>query len=304
MLNYEYELADQHDQFPSIDPNSNDERVCKNSNRMFDAIEYVKAKCTELKRKPVYLFSFIVTIQMLWIVGLTVQVNSSSCAQSIKDLQMSLQKNQEPSLQPNEVRIGSEATDDIRIMGKKIWFEDSKEIDINEVPTTSSREWSQSDLQITVGTKITWTWTSNENLVEASENYAVKSSPAFSSGAIRHGGTLSYIFETPGTFFFVSENTASMRGKVSVIGSYIEDGSLSVSNLSVGGDLSVGGSFSAGTIPGTIHSYQIARNSPSYVTCPTGTSAISATTGTSSYSSSYFHNSYNGTARQFGLNFL
>mmetsp|Transcript_26498 Transcript_26498/g.34839 ORF Transcript_26498/g.34839 Transcript_26498/m.34839 type:complete len:403 (-) Transcript_26498:85-1293(-) len=154
----------------------------------------------------------------------------------------------ESSQDQDEIIVGSGSTKNIRLIGRKIWFEDSKEIQIHEIPTPTSREWSENFVEITVGTKITWTWTSNENLVEASENFAVKNDPAFSSGAIQHGGAVSYIFETPGTYYFVSENTASMRGTVVVSGTYMESGSLSVT------DITVTGTYYGANIPNTIHS--------------------------------------------------
>mmetsp|Transcript_3259 Transcript_3259/g.4272 ORF Transcript_3259/g.4272 Transcript_3259/m.4272 type:complete len:353 (+) Transcript_3259:71-1129(+) len=325
MRNFQY--AGKNDQFSSIDLNN--EEVVHNSyrNRISDAAMNAQAKCAQLfsNRKPFFILGFIVIIQMLWILGLTIQVSSlphlaqklEVYAKTVEDLQTSLQsahskiestnskfqdlerefaamkekensgtqilptevpplqqQTEAPSYQPtqallqqNEVRVGSETTETLRLSGNTIWFQDSKEIEIHEVPTSTSREWSQSYVNVTVGTKVTWTWTSNENLVEAAENYAVKADPSFSSGVIQYGGTLSHTFETPGTYFFVSENTASMRGKVVVTGSFIQDGTLSINNVNVRG------SFIGARVPGTIHSFSV-RSSSSYYNypCPEGTS--------------------------------
>mmetsp|Transcript_1042 Transcript_1042/g.1349 ORF Transcript_1042/g.1349 Transcript_1042/m.1349 type:complete len:346 (-) Transcript_1042:133-1170(-) len=322
-----YEIADQSDKLPSIDPNDEEEKENNNTtSRLLDTALELRTKFAQHYQKPVFILVFLAIVQVLWIFGLTIKVNSfphkmEIYSKTIEDLRISLetadskisdlerafyfnkgetetlvpttqQQTEAPSLVQDEVIVGSDITNNLRLNGRKIWFQDSKEIEINEVPTPTAREWSNNNIEITVGTTITWIWTSNENLVEASENYAVKSNPTFSSGAIQHGGALSYTFETSGTYFFVSENTASMRGKIVVKAVYIENGTLTVPNINISKDgalsvpnINLSGAYSGINLPGTLHSFVIVNSQ--VAPCPEGTTAITASTSISSYSSAY-----------------
>mmetsp|Transcript_31006 Transcript_31006/g.40949 ORF Transcript_31006/g.40949 Transcript_31006/m.40949 type:complete len:330 (-) Transcript_31006:438-1427(-) len=231
----------------------------------------------------------IILLQMIWILGLTIHVqllsnkinnnaltqqmatyldlmgllNNSiqSNAVKIETIESSLGTEGEVSTQMSisgtEVRVGSDGTDDIRLLGNKVWFEQAHtHIQINELVKESFTEWSTQSLEINVGTTVTWHWRSNENIVEASENYAVKNNPSFFSGALQTYGELTHKFETPGIYYFMSENSESLRGNITVKGFYVEAGNLHFPGYIEAEQINVKSLKVEGSnnIPGTVHS--------------------------------------------------
>jgi len=189
-------------------------------------------------------------VLILWNIALTVRVlalnskqtltNSvllSSDEEKIQVLEKKIETLEEfIEHKANQIKIGSGSTGNLRLEGGTIWFQESKEVQLTEEPTSTSRQWSESSLKILVGTAVKWTWMSNENVVEATESYSIPSHPRFKSGNLQDGGSFTYTFEEPGTYYFVSENTAAMRGSVTVEGFYTNSG-----DLHIPGDLYLGG---------------------------------------------------------------
>jgi len=163
-----------------------------------------------------------------------------------------------------DIRIGSGTTENIRISSNNILVQGYSTIQISEVTETDARVWSQPTLDILVGTTVTWTWTSYENVVQSNEAYVAMTNPIFTSGELQKGGSYSLLFEETGVFYFMSENSLTLRTKVTVTGFSIKSGSVSVpQSLSVGKSLLV-----AGTPIVPIRSFCVERTNTSKNCCP------------------------------------
>jgi len=163
-----------------------------------------------------------------------------------------------------DIRIGSATTENIRISSNNIFIQGYSTIQLSEVTETDARVWSQPTLDILVGTTVTWTWTTYENVVQSNEAYVAMTNPLFTSGELQKGGSYSLLFEETGVFYFMSENSLTLRTKVTVTGFSIKAGSVSVpQSLSVGKSLSVGGTP---IIP--IRSFCVERTDTSENCCP------------------------------------
>ena len=80
-----------------------------------------------------------------------------------------------------------------------------------------SRMWSPSALTVRVGDTVTWTWSTNENVIEATEEFGESTEPLFTSGDLRTGGTYSRKFEEPGVLRFISQNSMGLHGTITVL---------------------------------------------------------------------------------------
>jgi len=141
-----------------------------------------------------------------------------------------------------DIRIGSDSTESIRISSEKIFFQDCSIIELTEITSTDARVWSQPTLDILVGTTVTWTWTTYENVVQSNEAYVAMSNPTYTSGELQKGGAYSLLFEETGVFYFMSENSLTLRTKVTVTAFSIVGGNISIpDSLSVAKSLSVAG---------------------------------------------------------------
>ena len=80
-----------------------------------------------------------------------------------------------------------------------------------------SRAWSPSALTVRVGDTVSWTWSTNENVIDATEQFGESTELLFSSGDLRTGGTFSRKFENPGVFRFISQNSMGLHGTITVL---------------------------------------------------------------------------------------
>lgn len=73
-------------------------------------------------------------------------------------------------------------------------------------------------VEIYVGDTVTWRWSSLQNIAQADSNFeAIHTTPgAFFSGSLVVAGSYSLRFDTPGTFYYKSQNTASLTGTIVV----------------------------------------------------------------------------------------
>ena len=56
-----------------------------------------------------------------------------------------------------------------------------------------------------MGDTVTFTWSTNENIIEADSTFNPLSNPSFSSGTLSLGGSYSHVFTAPGTHYFMSQ---------------------------------------------------------------------------------------------------
>ena len=80
-----------------------------------------------------------------------------------------------------------------------------------------SRVWAPSTLRVRVGDTVQWTWSTNENVIEATEEFGESTEPLFCSGDLQTAGTFSHKFEKPGVFRFISQNSMGLHGTITVL---------------------------------------------------------------------------------------
>ncbi len=92
----------------------------------------------------------------------------------------------------------------------------SKEnIIISEVTMSGIRQWDVPLYKAYVGDVITWTWTTNENIISCDSNLdIIVDNPVLNSGNLEVNGQYSYTFDLAGTYYYTSQNSAGLSGVV------------------------------------------------------------------------------------------
>jgi plastocyanin len=91
------------------------------------------------------------------------------------------------------------------------------------------RMWTHRSYSIYASDSIRWEWTSNENIVSTDSNGVPDENPNIHSGVLSLGGSFAMQFTVPGTYYYGSENSQTMGGKVTVM----EGPSISLSRESI-----------------------------------------------------------------------
>lgn len=104
-----------------------------------------------------------------------------------------------------------------RLHGERLSFESRRTVQVVELDGQTP-SWSPDSMQIYVGDTVTWTWSSVQNVAQTDSSYQTLPTAGsdFYSGAPVLGGAFSLRFDSPGTFYYKSQNTASMLGTVEV----------------------------------------------------------------------------------------
>ena len=91
---------------------------------------------------------------------------------------------------------------------------------LTEIFKDGQRVWSEPYYAVNVGDSVTWNWNTIENIVSADSSYKILdgSSRLIYSGKLdtKIPGSFTFKFEIPGTYYYASENSQSMRGFIKV----------------------------------------------------------------------------------------
>jgi hypothetical protein len=77
--------------------------------------------------------------------------------------------------------------------------------DYHQPITQNNWVWSSDVIDCHMGDTVTFTWSTNENIIEADSMFNPMSNPSFSSGTLSLGGSYSHVFTAPGTYYFMSQ---------------------------------------------------------------------------------------------------
>jgi plastocyanin len=113
----------------------------------------------------------------------------------------------------------------LRVDVEKIVFSASRDYAVSEKIANSKRIWSPEGITVYVGDTVTWTWTTNENIVSCNKEGDIfpPGSPyrTLNSGAITGSsaapGTYSFRFTESGQYRYTSENSQTLSGVVVVL---------------------------------------------------------------------------------------
>jgi plastocyanin len=94
----------------------------------------------------------------------------------------------------------------------EISFQTPKAVLIAQKTVEGTRTWSPKTTEIYVGDTAQWSWDTNENIVESSSSFTPMAQPRFASGVLALKGSFAHTAKQPGTYYFASENTATMTG--------------------------------------------------------------------------------------------
>lgn len=101
---------------------------------------------------------------------------------------------------------------------ESITFLNENYYELNQVMRGRKRIWSHFAIKIAVGDTVHWRWSTNENIVSCDANgYILKSNLIINSGKLSESGTHEKPFTTPGTYYYTSENSQTMRGVIVVL---------------------------------------------------------------------------------------
>jgi plastocyanin len=98
----------------------------------------------------------------------------------------------------------------------RVVFQTPNEVHVNQIVVNSERRWSASTVDAYVGDTVVWSWNTNENVVESDSTSTPKAMPGFKSGDLAVKSSFHYQATQAGTYYFASENTASMNGQLVV----------------------------------------------------------------------------------------
>jgi plastocyanin len=153
-----------------------------------------------------------------------------------------------PSKRP-AATIGSQNSATVVTGVGKIAFQTPKTVQIAQQTTDGTRTWNPKTTEVYVGDTVDWAWNTNENVVESSSSFTPMAQPRFFSGALSLKGSFSHTAKEPGTYYFASENTATMTG-VLVVKPRV---TITNGNLDVPGNLTNHGVPIANLLGGTIY---------------------------------------------------
>lgn len=138
----------------------------------------------------------------------------------------------------------------IRIHGPEIMFENRNTVTVTEIEGRAS-VWDRPNLQIYRGDTVVWVWTTQQNVAQADASYAsIAGQPGtFYSGVPTLASTFSVRFDHVGTYYYKSQNGASLIGSVTVKEfawrTAQEAGGNSTGTFAVGGNMVVDGNLTA-----------------------------------------------------------
>lgn len=147
-----------------------------------------------------------------------------------------------------EIQLGAGSASSVRIFGGQLSFENRNVVTVTELDGVRP-VWDRSNLQIYRGDTVVWVWTSVQNVAQADANFAaINTRPgSFYSGVPILTGNFSLRFDKAGTYYYKSQNTASMTGTITVkefgwSSTQGDDGNRT-GNLAVGGNVVIDGNL-------------------------------------------------------------
>jgi plastocyanin len=108
--------------------------------------------------------------------------------------------------------IGSRNSGTVITGRGEIAFQTPKVVPIAQKTVEGTRAWSPKTTEMYVGDTAQWSWDTNENIVESSSSFTPMAQPRFASGVLALKSSFAHTAKQPGTFYFASENTATMTG--------------------------------------------------------------------------------------------
>ena len=91
----------------------------------------------------------------------------------------------------------------------------NENIMITEVTVNGVRQWDVPLYKAYIGDVITWTWSTNENIISCDSNLdIIVDNPTLNSGNLMVNGQFSFTFELSGTYYYTSQNSAGLSGVI------------------------------------------------------------------------------------------
>lgn len=187
--------------------NNNNNQSTNNDNSNDSSISEL---IQDLKSKQHYILYFVLFVMFVIEVYTLNRINviekdNSSTLNSINDLTSHIGIN---TLASGVVSLDLKV-DEIRMP------KSNENIMITEVTVNGVRQWDVPYYKAYIGDVITWTWSTNENIISCDSNLdIIVDNPTLNSGNLMVNGQFSFTFELPGTYYYTSQNSAGLSGVI------------------------------------------------------------------------------------------